>query len=283
MPQRVHKEIRILPAIKTETHLFQVGWQMFRADLMPRSHDAALEKREGRFDGVSVNVPVNVDMAFVSNGFVLFDVIGSPHRIGISGPLIGHDHIDIFAHVFSNKRRQSCALSILGMEESEIATTLAYAQNDFFLRSAPSNASPALFSANVSFVQFDGAIQHRSIGFFHRGADSMAEIPRGFVADPKGALDLICAHSFPCFAEQEHGHEPRFQREMSVMKDGLSEHAELVPALDTLELFLRGNLEHTLALAADTFDTVRPAQFLEQRPALFVGREHLSEVGESHG
>src|SRR5579872_4707927 len=107
---------------------------MLRADLMPRPHDAALEKREGRFDGVGMNVPIDVDMAFMSNGFVLLDIISSPHRIGISRPLISHDYIDIFAHVLSNERGQSRAFSILSMEESHIATTLTYAQNNFFFR-----------------------------------------------------------------------------------------------------------------------------------------------------
>jgi hypothetical protein len=53
MPQRIYEEIGILAAIETEFHLRKVSREMFCTDLMPRSYDAALEQREGGFDGES--------------------------------------------------------------------------------------------------------------------------------------------------------------------------------------------------------------------------------------
>ena len=40
---------------------------MLRRDLMPRSDDAALEQRESRFNGIGVDVAVNVDAALITD------------------------------------------------------------------------------------------------------------------------------------------------------------------------------------------------------------------------
>lgn len=55
MTQGVQEQVRAVPAIEPESHLVQVGQKMFGADLVPRSHDAALEQRESGFDRVRRN------------------------------------------------------------------------------------------------------------------------------------------------------------------------------------------------------------------------------------
>jgi len=47
MTQSVNKQIGILATIEAERHLIQVGREMLGAYLVPRSHDAALQQREG--------------------------------------------------------------------------------------------------------------------------------------------------------------------------------------------------------------------------------------------
>jgi hypothetical protein len=44
---------------------------MFGADLVPRSHDAALAKAERIFDGVGLNFAIYVNFVTMANGFVL--------------------------------------------------------------------------------------------------------------------------------------------------------------------------------------------------------------------
>ena len=41
----IAEEIRILAIVESETHLREIGMQVFRADFMPRSDDAASEER----------------------------------------------------------------------------------------------------------------------------------------------------------------------------------------------------------------------------------------------
>jgi hypothetical protein len=68
--QRINEQIRILAAIESEGHFFTVGLEMLRADFMPRSHNAALQARECRFDGIGVNASDRIDTKFVANSFV---------------------------------------------------------------------------------------------------------------------------------------------------------------------------------------------------------------------
>lgn len=58
MTQSVDKQVGTLTTIEAELHLGEIGSQMFCADSMPRSDDAALEQRERRFDRVGMNFAV---------------------------------------------------------------------------------------------------------------------------------------------------------------------------------------------------------------------------------
>jgi hypothetical protein len=40
MTQGMQEQVRALPTIEAETHLVQVGWEMLRRNLVPRSDDA---------------------------------------------------------------------------------------------------------------------------------------------------------------------------------------------------------------------------------------------------
>jgi hypothetical protein len=169
------------------------------------------------------------------------------------------------------------------MEETEVATALPDADNDLFFAIPVTGLSVSLFaSADVGFVHFDSSVHHRALCLSHGSTNPVAEIPRRFVTDSQGTFDLVGAHPLARFAQQEHSHEPRFQRKMRIMEDRLRENAELIAAFNTLEFFLGLNLEYALALAAHAFDPERKPQLLEQGAALFVGREHLGQIGESH-
>ena len=136
---------------------------MLGADSMPRSDNAALEEGERRFDGVRVNVSVNVDLRFV-----LYPSCADPSRrqcflnrgrVGVQ--FIRYDDVHVLAHVLADVLRQCAGFHILSMEESQIATALPDADYDLFFGSVPSNARPFFSLANVGFVHLDSAIQHR--------------------------------------------------------------------------------------------------------------------------
>ncbi len=56
MAQGIEEQIRAIPAIEQELHLFEVGRKMLGANSVPRSHDSALKKRECGFNRIRVNV-----------------------------------------------------------------------------------------------------------------------------------------------------------------------------------------------------------------------------------
>ena len=77
---------------------------MLGADTMPRSHDAALQERECRFDGVRVNIAHDVDLATMIDGFVLaFVDTRFNHRFRVSDPIIGENDIHVIADVLTNE------------------------------------------------------------------------------------------------------------------------------------------------------------------------------------
>jgi len=47
---------------------------------MPRANDPALQEREGRLDGIGMNIPVNVNLVFVFDGLVLREYSSELHR-----------------------------------------------------------------------------------------------------------------------------------------------------------------------------------------------------------
>jgi len=72
MPQSINEQIGVLPAIKAELHLFEIGRKMLCADSVPGSHYAAFEKGESGFDGVRMNIAHDIDTGTVTDGLELF-------------------------------------------------------------------------------------------------------------------------------------------------------------------------------------------------------------------
>ena len=128
MAQRINEQIRTLAAIESETHFFEVGREMLRADAMPRSHDAALKKRERGFDGVRVNVAHHVDAATVIDGLVLVSIPAFFMATVIGVEIVGHNHVHIFADILADVLCERSRLRIAGMEQSQIAIALADAE-----------------------------------------------------------------------------------------------------------------------------------------------------------
>ena len=282
MPQSIDEQIRIFPTIEPELHLGKVGRKMLGADLMPTTDNAALQQTKCGFHRVSRDANAvlvsSIFLGVVVDRF-MFQIADS---MGIGWQLVGYDHVNVLADVFADIFCESSFSRILSMEESHISPTLPNADHDFLVISSALEFAAFFLPSDVGFVHFDSTVKHRAVCLFHGGANPMAEIPRGFVANSDHALDLIGAHSLASFAEEQYSHEPRFQRQVGIVEDRLREDAELIPAFDTLEFLLRGNLESSLAFATDAFNAERPAELFEQCAALFVGREHLSEVGDSY-
>src|SRR5579864_8237862 len=111
----------------------------------------------------------------------------------------------------------------------------------------------------------------------------MAEIPRRFVADSKSALNLIRAYALARFNQEQDGHEPGFQREMSVVKNRLRENGKLIAAFSAFKFLLCRKVVNFSALAAQAFNTHRPTELCQQLSAPFVCRVERINLRECHG
>src|SRR5437016_13768633 len=98
MTQGIQEQIRVLPAIETEGHFIQIGRKMLGADLVPCSHDAALQKAESVLHGVRVDVTTNILLRSVIDGLML----RLPNRMLVGLQAVRDDYIHVCADVFTD-------------------------------------------------------------------------------------------------------------------------------------------------------------------------------------
>src|SRR5437868_9483247 len=222
MAQSVQEQIGILPAIESERHLVQVGRQMLGRDTMPRSNNSALQKRECVLDSIGVDVTININLALVLDCLVAICESSVPHGARIRIELVSDDYIHIAADILANVLRQSSTLNILSMEKTCFSATLPNANDN--LLSAQSMTRLVLMatldSTDIRFVHLDSTIQHRAFRSAHSSTNTMAEIPRSFVAHADSTLNLICRNPLSRFAEKQSNHEPFRERQMRIVEDG---------------------------------------------------------------
>src|SRR5690242_797032 len=113
MTQGVEKQIRSLAAIKSKCHFVAVGREMFRADVVPRSDNAALEQRERRLNSVGMNVTVNVHTRTVIDRLMLAAHEVDFARSLIRAKFVSDENLNVFADVHSDIARQSASSHVL--------------------------------------------------------------------------------------------------------------------------------------------------------------------------
>src|SRR5579859_3007629 len=102
MTQSVQEQIRAVPAIETEFHLFQVGSEMLGTDSVPRSRDTALEKRESGFNCIRVNVAHDVHAGTVRDFLMSASALCLAHGSIVRGCVISENHFHIFGDILAD-------------------------------------------------------------------------------------------------------------------------------------------------------------------------------------
>jgi len=244
---------------------------MLRAKTMPRAHNTALEQAERGFDGVGVNIALHVDSQAVPDSLVPSVFAEMPSGAAIGFIVIGKEHVNVIADILADVLFKRSRAHVLSMKESQITATLTDADDDFLVVVFRCVSLTRILSANVGFIHFDFSTQFRPVRFDHRGPDAMAEIPRGFVADSKHALNLIRRDSLARFAHDERDVEPDSERQMGIVKHCSGSYRKLVAAIVAVKcsalVYARDFLRATLG--AD--DAARPAQVNQAFPTPFIG------------
>lgn len=273
MAQSIQEQIRPLAAIEAEFHLLQVGREVFSADFVPRTNHSALEQRKGGFNRIGVDVALHIDVPLVADGLVLSGLMEFLGGFAVLVEFVGEKHIHVLADILFDELAKRARLYVLSMEQPEFSATLPDADHDFLVLVPVLMAASSVPSADIGFVHLYFARQHRPVSLHHGMPDAMAEVPRGFVADSDGPLNLAGADAFLGFTEQECGEKPCFQGQVGVIEDGASGDGKLVVTLFAVEKLLVGFEFHGWHLAARALRAGRPAEPNKQFPALFISRE----------
>lgn len=241
---------------------------MLWADPMPRSNDAALQKGESGFNGIGVNISHDIDVSAVVDRLV--GNASNFRGIGIRSEVIGDNYIHIGLDILSDVLRESSCFHVISVKQSQIAIALANSDHDFFVIVLSRMTLADSSTANVRFIHLNGASQFPLSRFFHRGPDSMAEIPCSLVAaDSKRSLNLTRGDALLGFAEKQGRHQPLFKRQMRVIEDRARRHGKLIVTALAVEQLLVSLKFYSRVVAAPAMRAIRPAQAAEQFAALF--------------
>ncbi len=282
MTQGVNEKIGAIATVEPERHLVQIGLKMLGADLVPASHDAALQERECGFNRIGCDAR-SVFVADIFTGQMIDCLmLGIPYGVLVSWEAVSDKYLNVRAHVLADISCQRSALGIVRMEESQVTVSLSKADDNLFRVPSSLRSETFQFAADVGFIHLDSTVKHGLFYFFHGRTDAMAEIPSGlvgtFVLTPKRPLELQGAHALLGFAEQQYSGKPDRQRQVGIVENRASKHGELIDAGLTKEQFFRRSQFDSIGFTAWAAYTFWPAEPLKQFAALFVGREPLSNV-----
>src|SRR5437867_7180883 len=142
--------------------------------MMPASHDAALQEREGVLDAIGVDVAPDV-------GFLVLDAAQLAFVIGANGvdvcrPFIRDDEAHVIAHATTHGFRKRIGPEIVYYGEAEPSVALDHSDHVHLLGSG--TPFPP-FPLNLRIVNLDRSGQSSigSVGLHHGLSDPMAEIP----------------------------------------------------------------------------------------------------------
>src|SRR5277367_380742 len=132
---------------------------MFCRDFMPRSNDAALQEREGRFNTIHADIAPNIYAFTMVDPLVVRSMNTClHHRFWIGNIIVGHYDVHILANILTDELCQCARLNILSVEKPQYSIALSDPNNYFLIleRAALSVFSVKL-STNVCFVNLDNA------------------------------------------------------------------------------------------------------------------------------
>src|SRR5437879_2044581 len=148
MAQGVQEQVRPLPPIKTKLHLFQVGPEMLRGNLMPRPHDAALEKRERGLNRVGVDVAHDVCTLAMLDSLEVF-LPSLFHGDGVRRKIVTDNDFHILADILADVLSEGSRLGVFRMEEPQIAVALTDGDYNFFVVHAGDASFDFVYVASV--------------------------------------------------------------------------------------------------------------------------------------
>jgi len=242
---------------------------------MPRASDAPLEKRESRFDGVSVNVAMHIFPRVVDSS-----VFFAAHRTEserIDGRFVRDNDFRVPTNVIVNDFADGIGFRIFGMDEPQIAIALANANHNLLIGA---RAVLAWLADDIGLVNFNRAAKFLGLDFHHGRTNPMREVPRSFVGHFQHSLKLVRRHALARFTEQIGRKKPLPERQVRVMKDRASRGRELIAAPIAIELVPCNDVGDFLGATRRAGNSLGPAKPFEISATFFFATELFNKRAE---
>jgi hypothetical protein len=277
--------VSVVAIVIAPFELGNVQRQIFAADYVKTSHDAALQERLEAIDCLSVDCAVDVLASAMPHNAMLFQLM-------IAGVIVGRDQANFFGNSFANEAVQCCSVGVVDDASHDIALALHGAQNGFFAVATSSWSAlipmPVfVLAADISFINFDNAHELAEFRFGEAAADAMAHIVRGRVgAETKHPMHLHRGNALLAGQHKIDDLEPSPHRNIRVFEDRSDKHGESIAERGTLPTlpveWPLNQFSNIFAPATRTPNTMRPTPRNEIGFACNVGRKQPIELCNSH-
>lgn len=285
------KDVRVHTVIVAELELGNIEGHIFRADLVERTYDPALEDAPKAFNRVGVD---SADDVFVR------PMIGGPVRVAVGGKIvidtafIGRKQADFLGNHLAYERFGGRLGDARQNAGDDVALAL-YSTDDRHLAARPAldarlaAVAVMALAADVGFVNFDDAAKLH----FRLNQGRTDFVAHGMCcavrAEAHDALHLKGADALFAGQHQMHDAEPLAQGLIGVLKDRPGDDRKTIArraaggALRALPMpRARGQLIDLDIAATRANHASGPAASLEVRPASVLVREGRLELGDGH-
>src|SRR6266508_2952896 len=226
------ENVRVIPIVVPELEFRDIQRQIFAADLVEASHDAALQQRPEAIDCLRMHHAIDVTTARIPHEAMRKIVF----QIAIARMFVGRDQTDLFGYGLANKPIKRIRISVVNHAGNDVAFASDRADDDAFVakRTGLLFVPMAIFvlSADVSFVNLDNTHELAEIRVGEASADTMAHIPsRPIRTETHHAMDLQSRNTFLAGQHKIDDFEPRLEPDVRVFENRSDQHREPIAAL----------------------------------------------------
>jgi hypothetical protein len=277
------ENIGIVSVIVTERKFREIEREIFLADMVKASHDAALEQAPEAINAPGMNQPAHVLTLTMLYRFVVVVTI----KQTIAGMLIGSDKRNLLVYRLANEAIKRTGVGAFDHLANNVPLARDRANDGDFTSGSASDIAALesvfvfFFSADIGFIDLNHAKKLYNIFILHRSADSVAHIPcRPVVTASDLPMNLKGTDSFLALRHQVNDLEPSPKRIVGILEHGPTDNREAIAVFTTAIFVLAKPMEGTrfervylFAVAAWTTNAIGPAQLFQILLASLFCRE----------
>ena len=273
------EDVVIVPIVKPEDKLIQVGLQVFSGHPVVDPDDRPFEQAPKVLHTHCVDVSVDECLG-MTDSFVS-STTGS---LLVALEFVGDEQFSTDTNEGIKEWGERIGFEVLDDLGHNVTASLLEAYNDLFTRSATTALPAGLFATDVSIVRFDDTAKLvlEAVARFHCFADLHTYTPGRFVGDSKGSLKLLGTDPFLVATHEPDSCKPLLKRCSATMEDRAGGHGELIGTVAATPYLAGGNPVGLHSVATRTGNAFGPALGAKEDLALVLGRESFLKLDNVH-